>query len=233
MSSRFYYFKRNTLSVALLIRVSVVVLLSLSIVSCQKGDTGPAGATGAAGAAGATGATGAHGPAGSANVFYSDWFTPGSYTKDTVFGIYQFYYNDSTTAITQAILDSGVVITFGQLDGYTTAIWPTSQVAALPITISYIEGATTYTDTWSALATPGNLQIQFVDNLNLYNGISNAHKFRYVIIPAGASVTTTSVKPGQESGNGSLQTSSSIREVIRNYRRMSYAEICQRLAIPQ
>jgi hypothetical protein len=233
MSSRFHYFKRNVLSVALLIRVSVVALLSLGMVSCQKGDTGPAGATGAAGAAGATGTTGAQGPAGTANVIYSGWFTPPAYTKDTVFGIYQFYYNEIAPAITQGVLDSGLVITFGQLDGYVTSIWPTDQVAALPITITYMEGSTTYTDTWSALDSTGNLQIQFVDNLNLYGGISNAHKFRYVIIPGGASLNATSENPGLKSGNGSLQTSSSVREVIQNYRQMSYAEICGRLGIPE
>ena len=227
MSSNFDYPKRNTLAVALLIRVALVAFLSFGIVSCQKGDTGPAGATGA------TGATGAKGAAGTANVIYSGWFTPPSWTEDTVFGIYQFFYNDSTTAITQGVLDSGVVMTFGQLDGYITSIWPTNQVAQLPIAITYMEGSTTYTDTWSALATPGNLQIQFVNNMNLYGGISNAHKFRYVIIPGGASVGTTSENPGLKSGNGSLQTSSAVREVIRNYRQMSYSQICRSLAIPE
>lgn len=124
-------------------------------------------------------------------MIYSAWFTPPAYTKDTVFGIYQFYYNDTASAITQAVLDSGVVITFGQLDGYVSSIWPTNQVAALPITITYMEGSTTYTDTWSALATPGNLQIQFVDNLNLYGGISNAHKFRPDNCPDGLVGPTT------------------------------------------
>jgi len=121
-------------------------------------------------------------------VMYTDWFTPPSYTKDTVFGIYGLYYDEPMAAITQGILDSGTVITYGKLDGYTSAIWPTNQVSPLPISITYIEGTTTYTDTWSALATPGNLRIQFVDNMNLYNGISNAHQFRCIIIPGGVNV---------------------------------------------
>ncbi|HEV3326502.1 MAG TPA: hypothetical protein VG052_12885, partial [Puia sp.] len=142
-----------------------------------------------------------------------------------------FYYNDSTSAITQGILDSGVVITFGKLDGYTPAIWPTNQVSALPITITYMEGSTVYNDTWSALVTPGNLRIQFVDDKNLYNGISNAHQFRYVIIPAGAKVGS-SVKAGQRTGNASFAEDPA-GDVFQNYRQMSYAEICQRLSIPQ
>ena len=54
--------------------------------------------------------------------------------------------------------------------------------------VTYTEGSTVYTDTWSSLITLGNVRIDFVDNMNLYNGISNAHQFRYVIIP-GAVLT--------------------------------------------
>jgi hypothetical protein len=204
--------------------------------SCQKGNTGPAGPTGATGTTGTTGATGAagpQGPAGTANVIYSAWFTPSAYTKDTVFSIYQLYYNDSASAITQTVLDSGVVITFGKLDGYTQTIWPTNQVAELPITITYMEASTVYTDTWSALATLGNLRIQFVDDLNLYSGISNAHQFRYVIIPGGTSVSGSSIVPGVRSGNANSTEVSPFRDVIQNYRKMTYDEICQRLGIPE
>src|SRR5579859_2606030 len=92
----------SNLSVFLNRKLSLVVILSLSIFimgqSCKKGDVGPAGPAGATGAAGSTGATGATGATGTANVIYSDWFTPGSYTKDTVFGTYGFYYDKATTA---------------------------------------------------------------------------------------------------------------------------------------
>jgi hypothetical protein len=101
------------------------------------------------------------------------------------------HYLRTAPGITQAILDSGVVLTYGKLDGYTSVIWPTNQVALLPIVVTYIQGSTTYTDTWSAYATADSLRINFIDNQNLYNSISNAHQFRYVIIPggmAGASV---------------------------------------------
>lgn len=184
------------------------------IVSCKKGDTGPAGA------------------AGTANVIYSNWFTPGMYTKDTVFGIYQFYFNDTASRITQKLLDSGVVITFGKLDGYNPSVWPANQVAAMPITITYLQGSTIYNDTWSALATPGNLRIQFVDDQNFYNSISNAHQFRYVIIPGGVSTANASVRPGLQTGNGVLPSASDIDVVRKNFQQMSYGEICQRLNIP-
>jgi hypothetical protein len=155
--------KRN-----MFVSVIVVFLLSALIVSCKKGDTG------------------ATGPAGTANVIYSDWFTPSAYTKDTIFGIWGLNYNKAATSFTQQVLDSGTVLTFGRLSGYNPIIWPTGQVAQLPISLTYISGSTV-TDTWSALATVGNLRIRFVNDHNIYNSISNAHSFRYIIIPGGKS----------------------------------------------
>ena len=223
----------SRVAVANLSRVLLVLLLSLMMVACQKGDAGPAGATGPAGAAGATGA---QGPAGTANVIYSEWFDPSAYVKDTVFGTWGFYYDKATTDITEQVVDSGTVITFGKLDGYVTSVWPTDQVAMLPITITYMDGSSPNIDTWSALITPGNLRIELTSSLNAYGGISNAHKFRYVIIPGGTASTVASIKPGLVKGNGNLSnntTNADFEEVRRNYRQMGYAEICQRLGIPQ
>src|SRR5450631_3224356 len=136
-----------------------VIVLSILFVSCKKGDTGPAGATGPAGPAGVAG------PTGTANVIYSAWFTPAAYKKDTIFGIYGFNYDKATTDITQSIVDSGTVITFGKLDGYNPVIWPTQQVSALPIAITYLVGSNPNIDTWSALVTAGNLRIRLVSSL--------------------------------------------------------------------
>ncbi|GGA89013.1 hypothetical protein [Puia dinghuensis] len=208
----------------------LVFLLPFFIISCQKGNTGPAGAAGPAGPAGPQGP---QGPAGTANVIYSQWFTPGSYTKDTIFGEYGFSYTKATTDITQQVLDSGVVLTFGKLDGYNVAIWPSAQVAQLPITVTYRIGSTIYNDTWSALATVGNLKIRFVDDQNYYSSISNKHQFRYVIIPGGMKSTVASVSPGLHSGRGTQLSSDAVSEVARNYRQMSYSEICRRLNIPE
>jgi hypothetical protein len=180
-------------------RINTLFLLltvaALFVSSCGKngapgpqGPAGPTGPTGPTGATGPGGSNGATGATGTANVIYSAWVTPTTYTKDTVFNTYHFYTNITATKITQNILDQGTVIVYGKLDGYTSAIWPTAQISALPIVVTYQEGSNTYTDTWSSLVTLGNVQIDFVDNLNLYNGISNAHQFRYVIIP-GAVLT--------------------------------------------
>jgi len=190
---------------------------------------GPAGPKGETGATGATGATG------TANVIYSDWFTPASYTKDTVFGTYGFYYDKAASAITQQVLDSGTVLTFGKLNGYNTLIWPTAQVSQLPIVVTYQIGGTVYNDTWSALITPGNLRVQFIDDKNFYNGISNTHKFRYIVIPGGVHASSSS--PTLQNGHSSPVQGASVEGAASrqrpDYAHMPYAELCQRLGIPQ
>jgi len=208
-----------------------VIVLGPFLVSCKKGDTGPAGPAGA---------PGAEGPAGSANVIYSAWFTPSPWTKDTIFNIYGFNFSKTTTDISQAILDSGTVITFGKLEGYNPLIWPTGQVSQLPIVLNYrfSPGGTTYTDTWSALATLNKIKIRFVDDQNYYGSIATSHQFRYIVIPGGQKATTAAATgAGVLSRNGRTMDAAaynaSVREVARSYQQMSYAEICDRLGVPQ
>jgi hypothetical protein len=177
-----------------------VICLSSVLVKCKKGDDGPVGPigskgdTGAAGANGTNGATGATGPGGAtgtANVIYSDWFTPTSYTKTTVFGTSNFTYDKAVAQITQAILDKGTVLVYGKMSGYNPIIWPTDQVSVLPVVINYMNGTTPEIDTWSARVTLGKIQIGLTNNNNVYGSISNAHSFRYVIIPGGVHTTAT------------------------------------------
>jgi hypothetical protein len=153
-----------------------MVVCVVALVAACKGPTGPAGAPGAAG---------------SANVVYSAWFTPNPWTETTVFGIYNFNFTVVDPAISQTVLDSGIVLTYGMLDGYTTSIWPTGQVALLPITVTYQEDAQTEIDVWTALLAPDSLTINFVNNNNLYEEISTSHQFRYVIIPGSVLDTVT------------------------------------------
>ena len=213
-------------------RIAILPLLAtVFLVSCQKGDTGPAGPagpTGPAGAAGAAGATGAQGPAGTANVIYSQWFTPASYVKDTVFGLYGFSYTKATTDITQQVIDSGVILTYGKLNGYNPTLWPTNQVIQLPITILYDVGSTTYIDVWSATETVGNLKIRLVDNLNAYGSVNPSHQFRYIIIPGGKKSTVASAGREWSSGSGRQ-----LDDGAGRYSRMSYQEVCNALGIPE
>ncbi len=160
-----------------------------------KGDKGDTGATGPAGVAGATGANGATGPAGAtgatgtANVIYSDWYQPTTYASSTIFGLTHLDANITATKITQAVIDNGVVLVFGKLLGYNTAIWPVTQVSELPIVLNYVEGGT-QSDTWSANVSVGKITIDFTNNTNHYTALSTAHQFRYVIIPGGVKATS-------------------------------------------
>jgi len=156
--------------------------------ACKKGDTGPAG---------------------SANVLYSDWFIATPWAQTTVFSMKNFDYTKAAPGITQNVLDSGIVLTFGKLTGYNTSVWPVGQVGQLPINLTYTQGSI-QTDTWSAFATLGNLRINFVNNVNTYSNISTAHSFRYIIVPGA-------VKTG--------------RRV--DLRSMSYDEVCDYLNIPR
>jgi hypothetical protein len=133
------------------------------LVSCKKGDDGPPG---------------------TANVKYSEWFIADPWKKDTVFNVWGFNYIKDAAGITQDILDDGTVLTFAKLEGYNALIWPRDQVGQLPISLTYQSGIV-MTDTWAATATLGKLKIRFVNDNNTYNTISNAHQFRYVIIPGG------------------------------------------------
>ncbi|MET0465377.1 MAG: hypothetical protein ABW007_19605 [Chitinophagaceae bacterium] len=166
-----------------------IAFIAIDLLSCKKGDTGP------------------EGPPGTANVIYSPWFKPATYRKDTLFGIWGFNYDKAEPAITQAILDSGTVLTFGKLLGYNPTVWPTNRVTQLPILLNYKQSGVTQLDTWSSHLTPGNLRIKFVNDNNEYNVIATQHEFRYVIIPGGQSLT------------GRVQ--------------LTYEEICRKYGIPE
>lgn len=213
--------KKNSLKTALKPTISALVFFGFLLIllqACKKGDNGNPGVPGKDGAA---------------NVVYSAWFTPNIYIKDTVFSVWGFQYNKSAPDITQSMLDSGTIITYGKLLGYNSLIWPATQVATLPISITYNSGGVT-TDTWSAFATAGNLRIRFVNDKNIYASIANTHQFRYIIIPPGKKATLSV----RRSGNGPEEVASSVsefsvRKIITDHEHMSYGEVCRLLNIPQ
>ncbi len=67
---------------------------------------------------------------------------PSTYVKDTVFGIWGFNHDRSVPEITQAVLDSGAVLTYAKLKGYNPLVWPAGQVAPMPIQLTYMQGGT-------------------------------------------------------------------------------------------
>jgi hypothetical protein len=208
----------NSSSLKITRSISFKTILFLSVLaaaatSCKKGDTGPAG---------------------TANVLYSDWFTPASWVKDTVFNVYGFNYTQSASEITQNVIDSGTVIVFGKLLGYNTAIWPTTQTGQLPIILNYkfSAGGITYTDTWSSTIVPGKVKVRFVDDQNYYGSIATAHQFRYIIIPGGKHIpSATAVSPAARTGQSTSLNAATL-DVVANYSHMSYEEVCDKLKIP-
>ncbi|HLY70948.1 MAG TPA: hypothetical protein VKR53_14545 [Puia sp.] len=91
--------------------------ISVAMISCSKGPAGPAGATGATGAAGANGSNGTNGTNGTDSVLHSPWITLTT-TVDTFTnnGSPDSIFLDTlvTPAITQAVLDSGVILSYVQ-----------------------------------------------------------------------------------------------------------------------
>jgi hypothetical protein len=81
--------------------------------------------------------------------------------------------------------------------GYNPLIWPANQVAQLPINITYQSGGAQL-DTWSALISEGNIRIRLTNDNNVYSNISNAHLFRYIIIPANTKVNGRMAQPSYE-----------------------------------
>ena len=140
----------NTYQFAIMKKQNIIPMIFFSaalvflIASCSKtGPTGPAGSTGATGAAGPAGLTGPQGPQGNANVktdtfslTSSQWLWNSQYEVQTNPSSYTYYFtryhNVTNAAITQGILDSGMVLVY--FTPNTTG--NTSQWAPLPYEFS-------------------------------------------------------------------------------------------------
>lgn len=135
----------------LILFVSAVSVFS--IVSCKKGDTGPQGP---------------QGPAGPDSVTYSGWITLAmqSVSGDTI-----FHQAINAPAITQGILDSGIILSYVKdTDGY---IYHASDIGIYP---AYAVG--------------------LIDVLSFYNDYTGT-PFRYVIIPGSVSAGNISSGPAK------------------------------------
>jgi len=178
-----------------LITVSLLLIVILSL-SCSgtDGEMGPPGlngTNGVDGADGVNGADGTDGEDGNANLIYSDWFIASSFTLSTGFGgIKLLDHDEPASEITQEIIDTGVVLVYGNLRGYTTTIWPFNHVALLPVTLTYGTSPTEI-DTWTAILSAGNIKIRFINNNNRYTSIAQVHRFRYIIIPSSEAISAS------------------------------------------
>lgn len=177
-----------------LFSISFLLILSLYIISCdgsdgEPGPTGPQGPPGVAGTQGPQGDTGPQGDAGpqgetgSANVIFSEWFTPNAWaTRNSFNNLRQLYYDQDAPQINEEILNEGVIQVYAKLNGYVGSLDLFDKVVQLPFYIIY-SPTTEEADQWSYRATVGNLRIIFENNKNSYTSIAVTHQFRYVIIP--------------------------------------------------
>ncbi|MCB9033782.1 MAG: hypothetical protein H6553_08090 [Chitinophagales bacterium] len=133
-------------------RILCSLLVVLAVACSKEGPVGPAGQDGI------------DGVDGNANVMYSDWFASGTWSGSSG----NYYFNKSASAVTQDILDQGVVLAFAKLSSDGSNIRP------LPANASgYI---------WNYVLTVGN--IQFTTDFSFGTPPSVNNQFRYVIIPS-------------------------------------------------
>ena len=200
--------------------------ISIIAVNCEK--EGPPGSQGPAGPAGSAGPAGPAGPIGTANVIYSNWFTPvqnGGWVDTTINGVAaQKKFNKSAPAVTAAILNTGLILAFVKLNpdgagGTTTSIrqlpYPNPGAANQIIILSYV-GSITYA--WVSTANPGVA----------VPAASTALEFRYMIVPG-------SVVAGRMA-NGNIERLVNINDMdysASQLNAMSYEEICALLKIPE
>lgn len=158
----------------------------------------------------------------SMKVFYSEWFSPGTWTPSTttttnvgttsnntgttsnlpLLSLSQYHiFNKAAPAITSEILDKGVVLAYCKLtsDGSNTRPLPANTTIVGVLNL------------WNYILSVGNIQFTQYSLIpvTLY-GIDNANKFRYIIIPS----------------NTHLRLKKSLKE-------MSYNEVCELYGIPK
>jgi hypothetical protein len=129
---------------------------------CSK--TGPAGATGPQGSTGAQGSAGPQGPQGNANVqvdtfslVSSQWLWNDNYILYTSSSSYTEwftrYYKATFPAVTQGVLDSGMVLVY-----MTPDILSKSQLSPLPYTFDTGNG---YSYDFVYVTSPGTVELEF------------------------------------------------------------------------
>ncbi len=158
----------------------LVIVVSLFLTNCKKGDPGaqgPAGQNGAAGPAGAQGPTGAKGDTGVANVYYSAWLTV-PFLPDTIHNGNSIdtigYYSN----ITAAKLDTNILFR-GEMKVYVN----------LGTSANPVINVLPYFDAYSGInITPTFLleKINIYSNADVSTVTQNGMKYlqyRYIFIP--------------------------------------------------
>lgn len=164
------------------------------------------------GCSGDDGARGPAGPPGTANVIYSDWFTPDTWTASTVFGVHERSYTMTTALLTQEIVDHGVILVYMRFVGLNP------EINQLPILLADVglsfffrAEAGSITAVYYAVDSPGSDP----------SVISSSNVVRYVLIPGGVLADAALIE-----GVAPEQLAGSLRA-------MPYSDMCRRFDLPE
>jgi hypothetical protein len=174
-----------------------VVLVTLG---CAKGDTGP------------TGPTGPRGATGSANVIYSEWYSPDTWYLETEFGTTQRFYSIGSTSITQEIIDQGVVMVYMRFVGFAP------EIVQLPF-----------------LVTDAGYQFYYcaqADSVKVAYYVAAARATTPSIIPSYNQVRYVLISGGVVAATMQAEGSTYEQEVA-SLRYMPYADVCRKYGVPE
>lgn len=174
-----------------------LLCVAVLTLGCAKGDTGP---------------TGPRGPAGTANVIYSDWYSPPTWNLETEFGVTQRTFAMGTTLLTQEIVDQGVVMVYMRFVGIAPEI---VQLPFLVPDVGYQFYFRARADSVKVIyyvaASPTSTPII----------IPSENQVRYVLIPGGVMAAA-------------MQTDgSTLDQEVARLKAMSYSEVCRKFGVPE
>lgn len=164
------------------------------------------------GCSGEDGARGPAGPPGTANVIYSDWYSPTTWVAATVFAVHERSYTMTAPLLTQDIIDHGVVMVYMRFVGLNP------EVNQLPILLADVHLS------FFVRAQAGSIKAVYY-NVNTPGTdptiVPPENLVRYVLIPGGvlADVALSKGMTGEKLA-GSLRS-------------MPYAEVCRMFDISE
>ena len=138
----------------------LLLCVALMVIGCE-GPEGPAGPAG---------------PAGTANVIYSDWYSPETWVAETTFGIAERTFTMTTDALTQEIIENGVVLVYMRFVGFNP------RINQLPVVLADVN----YSFLFRAQA--GSIKVVYYSMTSPTidpGAIPSANQVRYVLIPGG------------------------------------------------
>lgn len=174
IGNKFYY---PVITILHKMKKILVLVLNILLVSSLMSCEGPEGAVGPQGAKGDQGAQGPQGPqgeAGTANVLYSSWLKPASWTREIKNNVPYYYADFNAPRLTQAMINQA------DLKVFVKHPTESGMVQTLPYTLEGVEVI-------SATFSVNKVRI-WVRPFHSNPVTDLTYEFRYVIIPGGQAV---------------------------------------------